>query len=188
MPKNGLCNDGFFARLKLRFMSFDMLSIVYPRALISFFKRILILILRSVLVLCGLMTVTTFLAPSLLKNIFTWFNISFRLHGWAAVGMLTLYTVVGYFTISYLKTVIVAVYIYIIEYRRIKKFNVFKKMFYCLTFPLFDIIGKISLIIACFSKVEWKPIPHKVAVGIDKMPKEYEAERASATGSPFKAG
>ncbi len=172
MPKKGLCNDGFFARLKLRFMSFDMLSIVYPRALISFFKRILILILRSVLVLCGLMTVTTFLAPSLLKNIFTWFNISFRLHGWAAVGMLTLYTVVGYFTISYLKTVIVAVYIYIIEYRRIKKFNVFKKMFYCLTFPLFDIIGKISLIIACFSRVEWKPIPHKVAVGIDKMPNE----------------
>ncbi len=184
-PKRGLCSDTFWARMKLRFMNFDMFSIVYPRALVSFFKRILILILRSVLVLCGLMTVTTFLAPSLLKNIFKWFDISFRLHGWAAVGMLTLYTVVGYFTISYLKTMIVAAYIYIIEYRRIKKFNIFKKIFYCLTFPLFDVIGKISLIIACFSKVEWKPIPHTVAVGIDQMPNEDEGQVAPAHGEPF---
>ena len=44
-----------------------------------------------------------------------------------------------------------------------------KKLFYCLTFPLFDLIGKYSLVIALFTKPEWKPIPHCAAIGIDEI-------------------
>ena len=42
-------------------------------------------------------------------------------------------------------------------------------MFYSLTFPIFDIIGRISLIVALFRKVEWNPIPHDKAVAINEM-------------------
>ena len=45
----------------------------------------------------------------------------------------------------------------------------YKKVWFCLTFPLFDQIGKFSTIIALFKRVEWKPIPHNAAVSIDEI-------------------
>ena len=40
---------------------------------------------------------------------------------------------------------------------------------FAVTFPLFDVIGRISTVIALFSHVDWKPIPHDCAAGIDEM-------------------
>lgn len=36
-------------------------------------------------------------------------------------------------------------------------------------FPVFDIIGRLSMLIALFTKVEWKPIPHNASVKIDEI-------------------
>lgn len=44
----------------------------------------------------------------------------------------------------------------------------YKKVWYCITFPIFDLIGKLSMIIALFTEVEWKPIPHNASVSISE--------------------
>ena len=52
-----------------------------------------------------------------------------------------------------------------------KNNNFFKILFYTLMFPFFDIIGKWSMIIAMFVKVEWKPIPHDRVMDVKKLNK-----------------
>ena len=47
-------------------------------------------------------------------------------------------------------------------------------VWFILTFPLFDIIGRIATFIAFFKKVEWKPIPHNSSVTIDDIHPESE--------------
>ncbi len=57
----------------------------------------------------------------------------------------------------------------IAERKQIKKMKWYKKVWYCLTFPIFDLIGKPIILTALFMRVEWKPLPHKVAVGVDQV-------------------
>lgn len=44
-----------------------------------------------------------------------------------------------------------------------------KKTLYCLAWPLFDLIGRYTTLIAIFKKVDWKPIPHKSEITIDDI-------------------
>ena len=55
------------------------------------------------------------------------------------------------------------------ERKRVVKMSFLKKAWFCITFPIFDLIGKLSTVIALFGKVEWKPIPHNVSVSVDKV-------------------
>ena len=70
---------------------------------------------------------------------------------------------------SYIKGIVTAIYIFIVEHKRIMPIIWYKKIWYCITFPIFDLIGRISMVIALFSKVEWKPIPHNAAINIDQI-------------------
>ena len=63
----------------------------------------------------------------------------------------------------------VAVYVFIIERKRIKKIPFKKKVLYTLTWPTFDIIGRYTIYLALFVKVTWKPIPHVSKVTIDEV-------------------
>ena len=62
-----------------------------------------------------------------------------------------------------------AIYLFIIEHKRIPKMAWYKKAWFCLTFPIFDIIGKWVILVALFMKVEWKPIPHTIATKIEEL-------------------
>ena len=70
---------------------------------------------------------------------------------------------------AYLVNTLTAVYIFIVEHHRIKKIALHKKLLYCLTWPIFDIIGRWTIYAALFVKVEWKPIPHTSKVTIDDV-------------------
>ena len=70
---------------------------------------------------------------------------------------------------DYFKNMLTAVYLFIIEYKRIPKFSFWKKIIYVITWPTFDIIGRWTTYIAIFKKVEWKPIPHNSKVTIDDI-------------------
>jgi len=60
-----------------------------------------------------------------------------------------------------------------IKYKhRIEYKGFWKTAFYFLMFPFFDIIGKWSMYIALFKKIEWKPIPHDSVMDIDKLNKK----------------
>ena len=69
----------------------------------------------------------------------------------------------------YLSNMILAIYIFIVEKRRIKKISLSKKILYTITWPIFDIIGRYTTYIALFVKVTWKPIPHESKLTIDDL-------------------
>ncbi|MBR5222543.1 MAG: glycosyltransferase family 2 protein [Clostridia bacterium] len=139
-----------FNNIRLRFISLDMLSVVYTRSLFITFKRLIWLALR-ISIIC--ITAKSFnIAPI-----------------WAAV-----YSVIWWNIEGCLKNMLVALYVYIIEQRRIEKIPFFKTLWFAFTFPVFDLIGKLSLVIALFTKVEWKPIPHDSKVKITDIVKNKE--------------
>ena len=70
---------------------------------------------------------------------------------------------------SYLDNTLLAVYLFIIERKNIKKMSIWKKALYCLTWPIFDIIGRYTTYAALFVKVTWKPIPHDSKITIDDI-------------------
>ncbi len=62
-----------------------------------------------------------------------------------------------------------AMFLFVLEYRRLEKIRWYKALFYSLMFPIFGIVGDIATWIALFTKVTWKPIPHDTDVHIDEM-------------------
>jgi len=73
---------------------------------------------------------------------------------------------------KYIENIFQAIYIFIIENKRIIKIPIHKKILYCLTWPTFDIIGRYTTYIAIFKKVTWKPIPHTSKVTIEDINKK----------------
>ena len=69
----------------------------------------------------------------------------------------------------YFENMWVAVYIFIIERKNIKKMSFKKKALYTFTLPIFDIIGRYTAYAALFMKVTWKPIPHDSKITIDDI-------------------
>ncbi len=126
--------------LRLRFMSFDILTVVFPRSLISSFRKFLVGLLSLIMIFQFENSIASF-----------------------ALGLLSA------FLLSYTANIFMASYIFFIERCRIPTMPLHKKIRYCFTFPLFDIIGRLSMIIALFTKVEWKPIPHTAKVDISEI-------------------
>ncbi len=63
----------------------------------------------------------------------------------------------------------VAALILLLERKRIKKIKWYKKIFFCLVYPAFDIMGTVAIVIALFTDVTWKPIPHSENVKINEI-------------------
>lgn len=70
---------------------------------------------------------------------------------------------------AYIVNMWMAIYIFIVERHRIKKISFMKKVLYTITWPIFDIIGRYTMYVALFVKVEWKTIPHISKVTIDDV-------------------
>lgn len=158
----------FVNNLRLRFMSFDMLTVVFPYGFMHYIKKILIYILRVILVFGSGLYITVNYAPEVLRK-------PLEQLGWQnttgttdALIWLTIFTL-AWSAYSYVKAIGTAIYVFIIEHRRIKKIKWYKKVWFCFTFPIFDFIGKVSTLIALFTKVEWKPIPHTAAISISEL-------------------
>lgn len=75
-----------------------------------------------------------------------------------------IYLVGAYFT-----AMLMPIYLFIIDRKRIKKVSFFKKVLFVFTWPIFDIIGRYTTYIALFKKVTWKPIPHESQITIDDI-------------------
>lgn len=70
---------------------------------------------------------------------------------------------------SYITNILYAAYIYFVERRRIMKIKWYRKVWFCLTYPLFNLIGRCAMYAALFSKVEWKPTQHNTAISIEEL-------------------
>lgn len=130
------------------FMSYDMFCIVAPRALYGIFLNIL-----RLLIAVGTSLVLLDPPDPLLL-------VSYIL---AILGLE-----------RYFANFLAAVYVFISEHKRIKPMSIWKKLWFCITFPIFDMIGRIASLIAVFIKVDWKPIPHNSEVTIEDLQPEKE--------------
>lgn len=134
----------------------------------SSLKKAAVYILRAVIVIETGKVYSTALCPEILQNIFEALNVNPTASVesvFHSLVLLFLFTL-SWTAYSYLKGIITALYVYIIEHRRIPKIKWYKKLWFCFTFPMFDLMGRISMIIALFTKVEWKPIPHNANIKI----------------------
>lgn len=174
-------NNGFLEGIRHRFASFDTLAQLVPRSLI---KTIIWLINSVVIYACynyahgiGLdSTVTVFNANGNflargLNYIFGDLNVSVSPGVMAfvySIALATLWNFLGKlaYDISQIK---VAVYLFIVERKRIKRIAFWKKVLYCITWPTFDVIGRWAMYAALFMKVTWKPIPHTSKVTIEDI-------------------
>ena len=166
-----------FNNIRLRFMSFDMLTIVYPRSLVLFFKKLLIIALRTVMI-C--VTGYAFVNSGLFPGTAQWIMKTFHLV-WAASGreqaIFALWVILLMGVIDgWLTNMLFAAYVFISEQKRIVPIRWYRKLWYIFMFPIFDLIGELSLLIALFSHVEWKPIPHNVAVDLDQLEQQYSGD------------
>lgn len=160
--------------IRLRFMSFDMLSIVYPRVIPTLIKKIVVYGLRVWIILAATLQVKTYFCPPIVASILGYFGIDpVYTEPLEACLMLSLFGFV-WTLYSYVQGIIVAAYIYIIEHRRIMKIKWYKKVWFCLTFPIFDIIGKLAMYTALFRRVEWKPTPHNAGISLSELDKKHQ--------------
>lgn len=171
-------NKGKKGRFKngvgLRFMSYDMLLLVFPYSFVCFVRDVVVFLLKFALVLSSAAYLTGDLAPSVLKVIFDIFKIDVSTDSAAIAVLLFIAFSIASFIFSLLKGSLMAAYVFIIEGKRITPIKWYRKIWFCLTFPLFDLIGKISTLIALFKKVEWKPIRHGISKNIEEIETSLE--------------
>ncbi len=135
----------FFKKLKLRFMSYDMFIITFPNNLIVITTAILTFLCQIFLV---------FLAAGFASDAFSV----------ASAALVT-------FAIRWALSMLLGIYVFFVERKRIPHIGFFKKIYYCIMWPMFDIIGKIAVLSALFMRVEWKPIPHTADISIEDVNK-----------------
>lgn len=101
--------------------------------------------------------------------------------GWQALGLgllIAFWRRLFYRIADYLENCLTAVYLFIIEYKRMIRIPLRKKILYCLTWPTFDIIGRWTIYLAVFKKVSWKTIPHESKITIDDIRQESVQRKA----------
>lgn len=169
--------------IRLRFMSYDMFTVVFPNSLVSSIRKVLLYILRVILIVetgkvFGIGTaghILKFSIPGVYSfvldwnDIFRWIDFTPALEGTLNCALWLSFFMFTWTITSYISGIITAAYIYIVEHKRIKKIKWYRKIWFCLTFPLFDMIGRLSMIIAMFRRVEWEPILHNKSINIDDI-------------------
>ncbi len=165
--------------IRHRFASFDTLVQLTPISFINLLRFILVsvLIYSCSLYSSGISDMTLFSGSvwlaKVLRNLFDIrINIEPGINALLMGFVLTIWYRLLYRIGSYFTSIWMAVYLFIVEDARIKKISFWKKVEFCLTWPIFDIIGRYTTYIAIFKKVEWKPIPHQSKITIDDLKTE----------------
>lgn len=162
--------------IRHRFASYDTLIQLTPFSVFNTFRWLLVSVIMYGCYAYGagingtnLFSGGTYLAE-FLRSIFTIKIIENPGVNALIIGMLTSIWLRIFYRIGmYLENTLMAVYLFIVERKNIKKMSIWKKILYCLTWPTFDIIGRYTTYAALFVKVTWKPIPHESKVTIDDI-------------------
>lgn len=136
--------------LRNRFMSLDIFFLMTPRTLIGMAKN---------LIVWGC-------------YIYVYINKGFFACLWTVTAWRLTWRLSDYFIRTW-----EAIYVFIAERKRIKKIKWYKKIWFTLMWPWFDIIGAVSMYIALFMKVTWKPIPHESKINIEDTEKNIMGEK-----------
>lgn len=165
----------FFVDLRLRFSRFDMLTIVFPSALVGLLAKLLVHILRIALIFtAGYAAVAGDLIPASVDTVCRLLGVQIVVSSAMETVALLFAMILLNIAITFVRDCFMAAFIFFVERRRIPPIKWYKKLWFCMNFAFFDYIGKISLLIAMCSKVEWKPIPHEANIDIRAIDQKYE--------------
>lgn len=160
--------------LRFRFINLDMLTVVFPRSITLTAKKISVVLLKTLWTLTTAETLMQTYGTGYLPNVIKWTLRLFGIYQVFPQTVLQALTLMSIFTFAwtvntYFETILNAAIVLILEQKRLKRMKWYRQVWFCITFPIFDLIGKLTMLMALFIKVEWKPIPHKVAIGVDKV-------------------
>lgn len=166
--------------IRHRFMSFDTLAQLLPKNIVNVAKWIFknLLIYPFVCYQFGMDNVRLLYNNSFVSKVLIYVfgditvDIEPGLQAYLMSMVIAMWARILYRIGRYFVNIWVAVYLFIIEHKRIMKISIWKKILYVFTWPTFDIIGRWSQYVALFKKVEWKPIPHNSKVTIDDLSEE----------------
>lgn len=169
-----------WATIRHRWMSFDTFAQLLPKSIIGVFRFI---ITKLIFYPCLCYTVgfkgNIFYRGNYISDIVEYFfdtlipiQVNAGIKAYFVCLLMCIWVRMLYRFSMYFASVLLAVYLFIIEHKRIMKISIWKKILYCFTWPTFDIIGRYSQYAALFMKVEWKPIPHNSKVTIDDITHE----------------
>lgn len=173
--KNNLLSK-IIESIRHRFASFDMFMLMLPNAVLYFILWFIFscFLYSNYAYINGINNVNIFRGGTILAQLLRSFNDLYIImpSGYGAFFMgfyLTIWLRIFYLIGRYIENMWMAIYIFIIEHKRIKKISLKNKIIYTITWPIFDIIGKYTMYVAIFKKVEWKQIPHESKVTIDDI-------------------
>lgn len=124
--------------IRLRFMSFDMLTVVFPLSLASVIKKIVVYTLRMVSIFAFGATFGIGTAPKFMRNILEFLKISVDPKNDFSAWVWLAFFAISWTMSSYFKGILTAIYVFIIEHRRIEPMKWYKKLWFSVTFPIFD--------------------------------------------------
>ena len=70
---------------------------------------------------------------------------------------------------SWVSSMLIEACVFIKYHQKMEQGNVWKRFFHIVMFPFFDVIGRWTMYIAVFKKIEWKPIPHDTVMDMEKL-------------------
>ena len=168
----------FLESIRHRFASFDTLVQLTPISFINLCRWLIIMVFiyGCMVYSNGISEVAlfgggTWLAKLLRRYLNIKVNLDPGIGGMLYAMLIAIWLRILYRIGNYFVSMWMAVYLFIVEQARIKKMSIWKKLLYVFTWPTFDIIGRYTIYIALFKKVEWKPIPHESKVTIDDLNK-----------------
>lgn len=152
----GMCCKRLFASIfKAKnfhdfFMSYDMFHICFPKSIFVSFRKVLVWACTIIVIL----------------------------YGKSDIASIAAYAVaIGYsFGKSYAANSLICIYLFFFGRKHLPKMSFLKKFWFAVTFPLFDLFGRLSMVIALFAHVEWKAIPHTIDTSIKDMPEIQKTE------------
>ena len=162
--------------IRHRFASYDTLMQLTPFSVLNIFRWLLVslIIYSCSSYLNGIENLALFPSGTYLTK---WLRDLTHLTVSSAPGLqalwlgfiVTIWLRIMYRIGKYIENIWAAIYIFIVERKRIVKIPFMKKVLYCFTWPIFDIIGRYTTYIAIFKKVTWKPIPHESKITIEDL-------------------
>ena len=162
--------------IRYRFASFDILMLTIPFSVINLMRWILVslILYANYSYLNGIENYNLFSGSPYLaifiRNIFNIrINVPIGIESLYMGLILSIWSRLFYRITIYFENIFEAIYIFIIERKRIQKISLSKKILYSFTWPIFDIIGRYTTYIAVFKKVEWTRIPHNSKITIDDL-------------------
>ena len=162
--------------IRHRFASFDMFMLMLPNSVIYFLLWFIFscFLFANKSYMVGINGSSLFSGGTILAKFIRSFGdlYIFVPAGYSALYMgfiLTIWLRIFYLMGRYIENMWMAIYIFVIENKRIKKISLKNKIIFIITWPIFDIIGKYTMYVALFKKVEWKQIPHESKVTIDDI-------------------